>query len=366
MEKVAQKLEKGNYLFCPIDLHDRMMLVGFAVDKGEPRYRQLDTREESGERKLREVLRGWQEANPGGVIWVAYEASGSGFGLADRLGEAGFRVKVLAPSHLPSSAKSRSEKTDRKDCLRILEVLRGHVLAGNQLHAVWIPGLQLRDDRELVRRRLRMGEEITRVKNQIQGLLKRNGQRRPEGMKTAWGLGFRAWLKRLMVELSGGAGATLASHLRELEFYEAEKLGLERGLRELARQPRYQAQVERMMGLKGVGLLTAMVFATEMGELSRFGNRKSVGCYLGLTPRRFQSGEETDHSGHISRLGPARVRKVLNQAAWAVVRYELAWGEWFAERIAGQGPAVKKIMITAVMRRLGIWLWHQGMSAVAA
>ena len=365
MNRVAKKLGGGKYLFCPIDLHDRSMLVGLAVDRGEPAYRELKT-EESGVAKLVEGLESWSAAHPGGEVWASYEASGSGFGLAERLKEAGFRVSVLAPSHLPVSAKSRSEKTDRKDCLRILEVLRGHVLAGNRLPAVWIPGRELRDDRELVRRRLRMGEEITRVKNQIQGLLKRNGQRRPEELKTLWGLGFRAWLQRLTRELREGAGAGLASHLRELEFYEAEKRELERGLVALAGQSRYRAQVAAMTKLKGVGLLTAMVLLTELGELGRFSNRKQVGCYLGLTPRRYQSGEETDHSGHISRLGPARVRKVLNQAAWAVVRFEAEWGEWFAARIAGQGPAAKKIMITAVMRRLGIWLWHQGQAAVAA
>ena len=365
MNRVAKKLGGGKYLFCPIDLHDRSMLVGLAVDRGEPMYRELKT-EESGVAKLVEGLRNWVAANPGGEVWASYEASGSGFGLAEGLEEAGFRVSVLAPSHLPVSAKSRSEKTDRKDCLRILEVLRGHVLAGNRLPAVWIPDRQVRDDRELVRRRLRMGEEITRVKNRIQALLKRNGVRRPEALRAGWSQGFRKWLLEVGEALGAGSGAGLRSHLRELEFFEGEKRELEKGLLELASQPRYRAAVAAMTRLKGVGLLTAMVMLTELGDLGRFSNRKQVGCYFGLTPRRYQSGEETDHSGHISRLGPARVRKVLNQAAWSVVRHEREWGEWFAERIAGRGPAAKKIMITAVMRRLGIWLWHQGQTAQAA
>lgn len=80
MDKVTQKLEKGNYLFCPIDLHDRMMLVGFAVDKGEPQYRQWDTREDSGERKLVEGLRGWQEANPGERFGWGMRRAGAGLG----------------------------------------------------------------------------------------------------------------------------------------------------------------------------------------------------------------------------------------------------------------------------------------------
>jgi len=59
-----------------------------------------------------------------------------------------------------------------------------------------------------------------------------------------------------------------------------------------------------------------MVFLTEMGDLRRFRNRKKVGAYLGLVPTSNESGENTDHKGHITHQGPARLRKVLCQAAW--------------------------------------------------
>ena len=56
-------------------------------------------------------------------------------------------------------------------------------------------------------------------------------------------------------------------------------------------------------------------------------------------------------------MGPKRLRKLLNQAAWALVTRDADWGAWFEERTCGKKELRKK-MIVAVMRRLGIIMWH--------
>jgi transposase len=48
-----------------------------------------------------------------------------------------------------------------------------------------------------------------------------------------------------------------------------------------------------------VGVLTAVAFVSVIGDPGRFRSSSSVGAYLGLTPRRHQSGE-LDRSGRIS------------------------------------------------------------------
>ena len=63
-----------------------------------------------------------------------------------------------------------------------------------------------------------------------------------------------------------------------------------------------------------------MVFLTEMGDLSRFSNRKQIGAYLGLVPASNESGEGQERKGHITRQGSPRVRKMLCQATWSRVR----------------------------------------------
>ena len=52
-------------------------------------------------------------------------------------------------------------------------ILEAHVLAGNKLAAVWTPPQRLRDDRELVRARTDVAEELTRTKVKIASMLKR-------------------------------------------------------------------------------------------------------------------------------------------------------------------------------------------------
>jgi transposase len=299
----------------------------------------------------------------GSEVHVSYEASGCGFGLADRLIAEGFAVSVLAPSHLPQSQKHRSEKTDANDVVRIMEVLRGSVLAGNRLPKVWIPPAQLRDDRELVRRRLELGEELSRTKNRIHGLLQRRGIRRPDHLKSLWTQKYLRWLDEVAGVSGRGLGEHLRSLLRELRFCLSELDQLDRELQSLSDQSRYQAQAFSLTSLKGVGLLTAMVFLTELGDLKRFGNRRALASYLGLTPRSYESGEHNDRKGHISRLGPSRVRKVLNQAALAVINFSPEWGRWYRLRTRDSKSTHKKKMIVAVMRRLGVWMWHQGLKA---
>jgi transposase len=368
METVAENPGQGKDIFCAIDLHDRTMLAGIAVDKGEIAYRELDTDEGGGMLELVGLLHQLRDAHPSASVHASYEASGSGFRLSDVLEDHGLRCWVLAPSHLPVSRKSRSEKTDRKDVKRIMNEIRSHVLAGSDLHSVWKPPLQLRDDREVVRQRVRLGEEITKVKNKIHGLLKRNGLRRPAGMRNWTGVHMR-WLDQVVREVGRGLGASLSSLVRELRFYLGEEAAVDRTVLELSRSKRYGSRVKALTRLKGVGVLSAMVYLTELGDLGRFGNRKAVGSYLGLTPRSYESGEDDDHKGHISRLGPSRVRKILNQCAWAAVKWEGHWRDWFLGRteIAGlsakKRKELRKRMITAVMRRLGIWMWRAGLAA---
>jgi hypothetical protein len=80
-------------------------------------------------------------------------------------------VEVLAPTKLRRSAPDRKQETDERDAGRLLEVRGGPVLAGDRLPAVWIADPQTRDDRELVRGRLDVGEKLSGVK----ALLKRKG-----------------------------------------------------------------------------------------------------------------------------------------------------------------------------------------------
>jgi transposase len=284
-----------------------------------------------------------------------------GFGLYDALTAAGFECHVLAPTRIPRSAEQRRRKTDHKDAEQILDLLRAHVLAGVALPAVWIPDLETRDDREIVRTRLGLAEKSSAVKAQVQSLLKRNHLRRPGGLGKGWTKPFGAWLRGLAKASALGEGTrdTLASLLRQLEFFEEDLQRVDDRLLRLVNNSRYAEGVRKLDALQGVGPLTALVFLTEIGDLRRFSNRRQISAYLGLVPSCHESGSRNDCKGHITRQGSNHVRRVLCQASWARVRAE-GPDEPAYQRLVEKNPKHKKIAVVAVMRRLAIRMWHCG------
>lgn len=352
------------HIIVGFDVHDETILRKLAVDRGEPEVRTFNNTE-TGRRNLIADLQKRSRAQGGAQVIFAYEASQQGFGLYDELTNAGFGGYVLAPTKIARSAKHRRRKTDERDADRILEILRGHVLAGNSIPSVWIPDPQTRNDRELVRMRLAVRDKITATKAQILSLLKRNKLRKPTATGKNWTKKHREWLGQLpdaTPDVSVGAALALKSLLRQLTMLEREVVLLDQDIEVLSRTARYAEPVRELMKLKGVGLLTAMVFLTEMGDLSRFRNRQHVAAYLGLIPSSQESGEQDDRKGHITHQGPARVRKVLCQSSWAIARYDVDERSVY-RRIVGKNPKHKKIAVVALMRRLGIKMWHRGLEA---
>ena len=348
------------------DLHDKNMLLKIAVGT-EPAGKRTFQNTVSGRAAAVEDLKKRAAAAGNARIVLAYEASGTGFGLHDELTAAGIVCHVLAPSKMIATPKQRQSKTDEKDAEKILEFLRGHYLAGNKLPSVWIPDLQTRDDRELVRCRLDAQKKCTVVKIQIVTLLKRQGLAKPAELGGNWTKGYCAWLAKLAggaQPLRAGARVHLSSLLRQLQSLEKELGKLDAELEKLAATERHAGAMQALKKIRAVGLVTALVFLTEIGDPTRFKNRKQIGAYLGLAPSSYATGE-SDRKGHITHQGPARVRHVLNQALWNCLRCDPDAKAHY-DRIAGRNPQHKKIAVVAGMRQLAVRMWHAAVAAKTA
>jgi transposase len=291
-----------------------------------------------------------------------------GFVLYDELTAEGMACRVLAPTKIKKSVEDQKKKTDDKDALRIHEALKNHVVARSKLPAIWIPDEQTRDAREVVRCRADWGKKITAVKCEIQSLLKRNGLEKVEGLKGNWTVKHRSWVQSHTEKgspLGVGARQALQSLLRQLAFLEGESVILEKAVEKKAQLPRYRQGVERLESMRGVRLLTAMIFLTELGDMERFRNRRQVGGILGLVPSSDESGEITDRKGHITRYGSARLRRVLCQAVWGRVK-QGGPDRAFYDRLVERNPKKKMIAVVACMRKLGVKMWHEALAAQRA
>jgi transposase len=98
---------------------------------------------------------------------------------------------------------------------------------------------------------------------------------------------------------------------------------------------------------------TARAFTAAIDDPARFRRSRELGAYLGLVPRRYQSGE-VDYTGRISKWGDRRVRTLLYEAANVMLtRYKgpLKLKDW-AFAIAKRST-MRKARI-ALARRLAI------------
>jgi transposase len=131
--------------------------------------------------------------------------------------------------------------------------------------------------------------------------------------------------------------------------------------KEISRLGRQQyPETAQLPQISGVGPVSALEFVLTIGNPQRFAKSRDVGPYLGLTPRRDQSGN-TDQQLKISKAGNKHLRSLLVQCA----QYLLGkfspdsnlkrWGLKLASRGGKNG---KKRAITAVARKLAVLLHH--------
>jgi len=107
------------------------------------------------------------------------------------------------------------------------------------------------------------------------------------------------------------------------------------------------------MSIPGIGVITATSFVTAIEDPNNFKKSRSVAAWIGLTARRYQSGE-VDYDGHISRRGDRHLRGLLYEAA-AVILTRCStesglrtWGLKLRERIGFKRATV------AVARKLAV------------
>ena len=346
----------AKYLIVGADVHENHVTVKWAVDQGDSRTDSFGMTS-SGQRKMISTLK--KEATKAGAdqIEFAYEACCMGFGLYDNLTEASIGCHILAPTKMKRSSGQSLEKWDERDAQEILEIMKGYLLAGNSLPEVWIPDHKTRQDRLVLRRRLDLSDKRTSVKAQIDMVLKKAQVKRPEEIKQKWTKVYMTWLEGICDPEAGvlqhGSILTLESKLRELRMLEEEIEIQDHNIRTLARDERYREATRELCKLRGVRVLTAMVFLTEVGDMTRFQNRKQIAAYFGIVPSIHETGEDCDRKGHITKQGSSRVRKVLCQASWCRTSVDPAY-----DRIVAKNPKNKKIALVALMRRLAIRMWH--------
>jgi len=109
----------------------------------------------------------------------------------------------------------------------------------------------------------------------------------------------------------------------------------------------------RLMTIPGVGPVVALTYRATVDVPARFRNSKAVGAVFGLTPAKYQSGEN-DRTGAISRCGDEMMRMMLYEAAQSMLVRSTKWSwlKGWAMKVA-RHRGMKKAIV-ALARRLAV------------
>ncbi len=242
--------------------------------------------------------------------------------------------------HAKAALDMAPNKTDANDADGL-----AHLAEVGFFREVRVKGFDSMLTRTLIAARAKLVRITTELSNQIRGLMKTFGLVVP---RSAGGK-FEEHVKRLLAghDDLGQIILPMLDAWRSMRTRAAE-LG-----RQLISNARRSETCRLLMSIPGVGAVTATSFATAIEDPANFKKSRSVGAWLGLTTRRYQSGE-IDYDGHISRRGDAHLRGLLYEAATVImtrVRAESdlrAWGLRLREKIGFKRAAV------AVARKLAV------------
>jgi transposase len=280
-------------------------------------------------------------ARASGVVRVGLESGPLSSWHWHELKKLGLPVVCLDARHAKAALSLQLNKTDQNDARGLAQIVR----------TGWYREVAVKSvDSQLLRSLLTTRAQLVRMRvdlaNQIRGVLK------PFGLVVGKG-GGQPFVERVRSLAAGGPLQELAEALLTTwQAVSSQVAALSRRLLLIARQ---DGAVRRLMTAPGVGTLVALTYVSVIDAPERFANSSRVGAYLGLTPRRYQSGEE-DHTGRISRCGDKLLRTYLFEAAgiilhrvsqWSALK---AWGTRLARRTGAKKATV------AVARKLAVIL----------
>jgi transposase len=267
---------------------------------------------------------------------ICYEAS-CGYGhLYDQIKPLADHIAVAHPGQLRLIFRSK-KKHDRVDATKL-----GKLLYLGEVPAVHVPNINVRSWRKLIEFRQKLLARRVSTKNQIRSILRGHAIASPKGLWTKKGL---RWLgeaslpaaEKLAVEMEVDALAEVNGRIKRVEV-------------ELAKISSNHPGVTLLMTIPGVGIRTAEAFCAYVDDVQRFARNRQVGTYFGLVPCQDSSAGK-DRFGHITKEGPATVRKLLCESAWSCIRYNPAIRAFF-ERVVKDDPDRRKIAAVATAHHL--------------
>jgi transposase len=276
-------------------------------------------------------------------VYLVYEAGPLGYVLYRRLRAMGVEALVCAPECLEAGSKRKHNKIDASKLAgRLYTYLGGDRYA---LRIVRVPT----PEQEQERARSRQHDQLVRSRKAVgaqgRSLLLSQGYATKGSW---WRPGAFSQLRAVIPEWIG----------QELALWQNNLLLLDQQVSALKTE---LAQSQQGPRPRGAGALSLTQLDREVFDYHRFANPRSVGCFGGLCPSEHSTGDRSKQRlGSITKVGVPRIRVLLVEMAWRLVRFQPEYKpiqKWYPV-LTGTNKALKKKAIVAVARRLFIDIWR--------
>lgn len=319
-----------------LDLGDRFSYLHVLDADGE-------CQEEGRVRTTHEALEQRFAAFPGARVVV--EAGTHSPWVSRLVEDLGHEVIVANPRRLRAIYENDS-KSDRVDAEYLARIGR---LDPKLLSGIEHRGEQAQADLGLIRSRDVLVRTRARLINHCRGMVKALGGRLPSSSAPAFA-------RKAAEHIPPALAPALDPILQLLERITAQIRAYDREVKRLA-EDRYP-ETALMQQVGGVGALTSLTYALVIEDPGRFRKSRTVGAYVGLRPRRSDSGESSPQL-RITKAGSPLLRRLLVQSANYIMGPHGPDSDLrrFGERIAARGGKnARKRAKVAVARKLAVLL----------
>ena len=277
------------------------------------------------------------------ITEVGFEAGTLTQYLTYGLQFAGYEVVCMEARQVKAALSAMRNKTDKNDARGIAQLLRS-----GWYRRVHVKSIESHQTRALLSSRKAVLAKCIDLEQEIRGLFKVFGIKLPARL----GHGSFDPKVRPLIEADQELSQSLLPMLDARLVLYRTFLKLEYRVRNLAKQ---DPICQRLMTAPGVGPITALTYKAGVDDPTRFRRSRTVAAHLGLTPRRFQSGE-IDFDGRISRAGDANVRSTLYVAANSMMTRSSQWSPLKAWGMKLAQTRGHKRAVIAVARKLAVIL----------
>ena len=313
MENKSKKLDfTGQNIYIGLDTHLKSWTTSIVVENTF--FKKFSQPPKA------EVLNSYLQKNfPGANYFSAYEASFSGFSAHRELNNLNIKNIVVNPADIPTTDKEKKQKDDARDSKKIAEQLSYGGLKG-----IYIPDIETEGDRSLLRFRKTLTKEIAKNKNRVKSLLYYNGITIPADFadKKYWSKRFSRWLLDLELD-SSGAKVTLTEMVEIVEYLRKKQYQILKKIKELSKTEKYRENIELLLSVPGIGLITAMSFLSEIDDILRFNTLDKLCSFVGLVPMTKSSGEK-ESVGGITKRQNKMLRSLIIESSWIAIRNDPA------------------------------------------